>query len=125
MLDQMGRRGHPQARGREQSEVAIDRALDTELARMAQPNPRASVTAEKMLELASKAVFLYEKQDSVEQRRLLDTVQSNCTFDRGTLSPTYSSPFDLFAKGNETGNWRRECPPSPFPETSCSVQLAV
>jgi len=38
---------------------------------------------------------------------LLETVLSNCTFDRGTLSPTCSSPFDLLVKGNETGNWRR------------------
>lgn len=30
---------------------------------------------------------------------------SNCTFDRGSLSPTYSKPFDLFAKGVETGDW--------------------
>jgi hypothetical protein len=26
-------------------------------------------------------------------------------FDRGTLSPTYVKPFDVFAKGSETGDW--------------------
>jgi len=36
---------------------------------------------------------------------LLEIVLSNCTFDRGTLCPTYSKPFDLLARGNETGNW--------------------
>jgi hypothetical protein len=41
-----------------------------------------------------------------ERRRLLDTVLSNCTFDRGTLCPTYTKPFDVLAKGIETGNWR-------------------
>jgi hypothetical protein len=40
------------------------------------------------------------------QRRLLETVLSNCTFDRGSLSPTYNSPFDLLVQGNETGDWR-------------------
>jgi hypothetical protein len=38
--------------------------------------------------------------------RVLETVLSNCTFDRGSVCPTYTSPFDLFAKGNKTGNWR-------------------
>src|SRR5204863_5484107 len=38
---------------------------------------------------------------------LLETVLSNCTFDRGSLKPTYTSPFDLLVKGNETRNWRR------------------
>jgi hypothetical protein len=32
--------------------------------------------------------------------------------DRGSVCPTYSKPFDLFAKGNETGDWRRESPPA-------------
>ncbi len=64
------------------------------------------VTGEKTLELAKQAGFLYKKQNP-EQRRLLETLLSNCTFDRGSLCPTYSKPFDLFVKGNETGNWRR------------------
>src|SRR5439155_15475681 len=67
----------------------------------------ATVTAGKILELARQAEFLYKTQDPAEQRRLLETVLSNCTFDRGTLCPTYSSPFDLLVRGNETGNWRR------------------
>jgi hypothetical protein len=32
-------------------------------------------------------------------------VVSNCTFDRGSLSPTYVKPFEVFAKGAETGDW--------------------
>jgi hypothetical protein len=82
------------------------RTLETELARLAQANGQITVTANKILELAKSAGFLYKTQDPAEQRRLLETVLSNCTFDRGTLCPTYSKPFDLFAQGNETGNWR-------------------
>ncbi len=48
-----------------------------------------------------QAGFLYQTQSPAEQRRLLDTILSNCTFDRGTLCPTYSKPFDLLAQGNE------------------------
>jgi hypothetical protein len=64
------------------------------------------VTAAHILELAKQAEFLYQTQDPREQRRLLETVLSNCSFDRGTLCPTYSSPFDLLVRGNETGDWR-------------------
>ena len=64
--------------------------------------------ARRFLELAKQAGFLYRTQNPTEQRRLLDTVLSNCTFDRGSLCPTYNEPFDLFVRGNETGNWRRE-----------------
>jgi hypothetical protein len=82
------------------------RAVDAQLARLASSNGSLAVTGEKTLELAKQADLLYKTQDSAEQRRLLETVLSNCTFDRGSLSPTYSSPFDLFARGNETGDWR-------------------
>src|SRR2546425_11177574 len=40
-----------------------------------------------------------------EQARLVKTLLSNCTFDRASLFPTYRKPFDLFAKGAETGDW--------------------
>src|SRR5262249_20585888 len=82
--------------------------IDAERARMQQPGPAVLITAEKILELAKQAEFLYKTQDPTEQRRLLENVLSNCTFDRGTLCPTYSKPFDLFVEGNKTGNWRRE-----------------
>ena len=45
--------------------------------------------------------FLYKSQNPAEQRRLLETVLSNCTFDRGTLCPTYAKPFDLFVGGTK------------------------
>ena len=81
--------------------------VDAERSRVSQPNPLSAATAEKILELAIQAENLYKSQNPTEQRRLLETVLSNCSFDRGSLSPTYASPFDLLVKGNETGNWRR------------------
>lgn len=44
-------------------------------------------------------------QDSREQARLLKILLSNSAFDRGSLSVSYSKPFDLLVEGNETGNW--------------------
>ncbi len=64
-----------------------------------------AVTGSKIIELAKNAHNLFIRQDSAEQARLLKTLLSNCTFDRGSLSATYSKPFDLLAEGNETGNW--------------------
>ena len=65
-------------------------ALDAELARLAQTDGPLAVTGEKILELAKRAEILYKNQDPAEQRRLLETVLSNCTFDRGSLCPTYT-----------------------------------
>jgi site-specific DNA recombinase len=79
--------------------------VEAEQARVEAPRPGMMVTAEKILELAKQAENLYKSQDPTEQRRLLETVLSNCTFDRGSLSPTYTSPFDLLVRGNETGDW--------------------
>ena len=81
--------------------------VEAERARLERTHAPAVATAEKILELAKKAEILYKSQNPGEQRRLLETVLSNCTFDRGSLKPTYTSPFDLLVKGNETGNWRR------------------
>ena len=81
-------------------------ASEAERTRLEVPRPLATATAEKILELAKQAEFLYKLQDPTEQRRLLETVLSNCTFDRGSLVPTYGKPFDLLVRGNETGCWR-------------------
>jgi hypothetical protein len=82
--------------------------IDGEMCRLGRPATDHVVTGEKILELAKNAHFLYKSQDPPEQRRLVETVLSNCTFDRGSLCPTYSKPFALFVEGNQTGNWRRE-----------------
>jgi DNA invertase Pin-like site-specific DNA recombinase len=62
-------------------------------------------TGLQILELAQTAYSLYVTQNAHEQARLLKTLLSNCTFDRGTLCPTYRKPFDLFAEGSKTGDW--------------------
>jgi len=47
--------------------------------------PSYVATGEKILELVHRAGILYKTQDPADQRRLLDSVLSNCTFDRGSL----------------------------------------
>ncbi len=53
----------------------------------------------EILELANSAYAMFLEQDRREQRQLLDTLLSNCTFYHGTLCPTYNEPFDILAKG--------------------------
>jgi hypothetical protein len=62
-------------------------------------------TGLQIFELAQTAYSLYVTQNAHEQARLLKTLLSNCTFDRGTLCPTYRKPVDLCAHGSETGDW--------------------
>jgi hypothetical protein len=80
--------------------------VDAEIARASRPTPAYAVTADRILELAKTAHSRYIGQSQAERRRLLDTVLSNCTFDRGSLRPTYTSPFDLLSRGRESGDWR-------------------
>jgi site-specific DNA recombinase len=72
------------------------------------------VTGLKILELAKDAPRLFGRQNPAEQAKLLRTLVSNCTFDRGSLSVTYIKPFDLLVEGNEKGDWlgRRDSNPN-------------
>ena len=51
----------------------------------------------------------------VDQGEEGQTVLSNCAFDCGSLVPTYSKPFDLLVRGNETGCWRGRRDSNPRP----------
>lgn len=86
-----------------EAELAV---IEAEASRFARQTPAYTVRADEILELAKTAHFRYLEQTPQEKRRLLNSVLSNCTFDRGTLCPTYTKPFDIFADANETGNWR-------------------
>jgi hypothetical protein len=45
----------------------------------------------QILEFAQNAYSLYVAQNPREQARLVKTLLSNCSFDRGSLTPTYNS----------------------------------
>jgi hypothetical protein len=80
--------------------------VTAELSALDRPATTFVATGERIIELVKRAGMVYKRQDSTEQRRLLESVLSNCTFDRGSLCPTYRKPFDLFARAAETGEWR-------------------
>ena len=70
----------------------------------------ASRSSEKFMHgikvLMAKNYVDYQEQLMAEKRRLLETVRSNCSFDRGSLCPTYVKPFDVLTSAVETGDWR-------------------
>ena len=89
--------------------------VTVELSALDRPATAFVATGERILELVKRAGITYKTQDRGEQRRLLDSVLSNCTFDRGSLCPTYRKPFDLFARATETGEWRGRRDSNPRP----------
>ena len=66
--------------------------------------PTYLATGERILELAKTAHSRYLEQDFAERRRLSDPVLSNCTFDRGTLCPTYAKAVRPAGAGRR--NWK-------------------
>ena len=70
-----------------------------------QDEPWCVAAGLQILELAQSAYSSYVTKNPREQARLVKTVVSNSTFDRGSLSPTYIKPFDVFANGGKTGDW--------------------
>jgi hypothetical protein len=73
--------------------------------------------------LAKRAEIFYKSQNPAEQRRLLETVLSNCTFDRGVFAPltishsTCSSVATKQEIGGVDGTRARS--PSPQDAAAC------
>ena len=69
-------------------------------------NPDRLLTANRILELANKAYFLYVRQNSQEQGKLLRMVLSNCATDGANLCPSYRKPFDMIFERAKREEWR-------------------
>jgi len=54
----------------------------------------------KLLELAQRAVILYEKQTEQEKRRIINFVCSNSIWKDGRLQASYRQPFDMLSEIN-------------------------
>jgi site-specific DNA recombinase len=63
------------------------------------------VNAQKVLELANKAYFLYLSQDSAEKAKLLRTLCLNFSVDDASVTPAYRYPFDAIFKRAKTNEW--------------------
>ena len=61
--------------------------MTAQLSELDRPATSFVATGERILELEQLAGILYETQDPTKQRRVLESVLSNCIFDRGSLCP--------------------------------------
>ena len=78
------------------------------------------LTAQRTLELANRAYFLYLTRNHAERRQLLKSVLFNCTTNGVNLTPTYRKPFDLIFQRAKNEQWsgREDLnlrPPGPEP----------
>ena len=64
----------------------------------------------RTFELAQDIVRLYDRQEMLEKRRILDFVLSNSTWKDASLHPEYRQPFDMLAVTNAT--YPKKRPPS-------------
>jgi site-specific DNA recombinase len=81
------------------------RRVRTEMERHEVASDAYEAAGLQILELAQTAYSSYVAKNPREQARLVKTLVSNSTFDRGSLSPTYIKPFDVLANGGKTGDW--------------------
>jgi hypothetical protein len=81
------------------------RRVRTEMERHEGASQAYETAGLQILELAQSAYSSYVTKNPREQARLVKIVVSNSTFDRGSLSPSYIKPFDVFATGGKTGDW--------------------
>jgi DNA invertase Pin-like site-specific DNA recombinase len=71
-----------------------------------QANQKYLELGNQVIELASQAPVLFEHQNNHERRKLVDFVISHSTCVDGSLCVTYRKPFNWFAEGPKTKNWR-------------------
>jgi site-specific DNA recombinase len=64
-----------------------------------------ALTAQRTLELANKAHFLYVTRNHAEQGQLLKMVLLNCATDGVTVTPTYRKPFDIIFQRAKNEEW--------------------
>jgi hypothetical protein len=81
------------------------RRVRDEMARHERASHDYEETGVQILELAQSAYSLYVTKNPRDQAKLLKKLLSNCTFDSGSLTPTYIKPFDVFALGAKSGDW--------------------
>ena len=98
---------------------AQERDLQAALDRLAEPvTPARVLDAQRILELANKAYFLYLTRNHAERGQLLKDVLLNCATDGVTLTPTYRKPFNMIFERAKREEWSGRAdlnrrPPAP------------
>jgi site-specific DNA recombinase len=81
--------------------------LSAQIAAHQNANVSYIVSGVKILELAQRAVILYETQSMQEKRRILRFVLSNSVWKNDHLEPAYKKPFDFLAENSPRTKQRK------------------
>ena len=85
---------------------AEEQQITVEINRIKNFEPSSGLlSAQRILELANKAYFLYVTRKPAEQAALLKTVLLNCAIDSVSVYPTYRKPFDMIFKRAKREEW--------------------
>jgi hypothetical protein len=88
------------------------------------PKAYCVLNAQRTLEFANEAYFLYLTQKPAEQAKLLKEVLLNCSIDAVRVSPTYRNPFNMIFERAKRKEWsgREDLNLRPLgPETTTDV----
>ncbi len=110
---------------------ARELVLQAEVDRLSVPIGEEHVlSAQRILELANKAHFLYLTRNAAERGQLLKMVLLNCATDGVTLSPTYRKPFDVIFRRARNEEWSgrpdlNRRPPGPEPRAGQNLSASL
>lgn len=81
--------------------------IDSKLVELTNGNKSFIVTAEYLLELASKAKVLFESSQPSQKNRILRSLLANLTLNQKKLQPNLLKPFDGLLYEHKNENWLR------------------
>ncbi len=82
-----------------------ERQVQSELESLKRSPADFALSAQRCLELANKACFLYLTRKPAEQAELLRMVLLNCAIDGASVYPTYRKPFDMIFERAKREEW--------------------
>jgi len=82
-------------------ECQVHQSIDA----LSQPKADFVLDAQRTLELANEAYYLYLTRKPAEQAELLKKVLLNCSIDAVSVTPTYRKPFDMIFERAKKKEW--------------------
>jgi site-specific DNA recombinase len=82
-----------------------ERQVQSELESLKRSPADSALSAQRCLELANKAYFLYLTRKPAQQAELLRMVLLNCAIDGASVYPTYRKPFDMIFERAKREEW--------------------
>jgi site-specific DNA recombinase len=82
-----------------------ERRAESALESLKNSSDDSLLSAQRCLELANKAYFLYVTQKPAKQAELLREVLLNCAIDSTSVYPTYRKPFDMISERAKREEW--------------------